>query len=385
MTAGRLATPPRIAAAPTTAPAVAARVRVCVAAPSLDIIGGQAVQARRLIDHLADVPGIEVGFVPHNPRLPGPLRLLQRIKLVRTVVTEVAYVARLVAALWRYDVVHAFSASYYSYLLGPVPAMLVGRIYGKRVILNYHSGEADDHLANWRSARWFARLAHEIVVPSGYLVDVFARFGLEARAVGNFVDFSGIAHRERPAPRPIFLANRNHEPLYNVACVLRAFARIQRVRPESELIVAGDGSERVRLEALAAELELRQVRFVGRVSPSAMAAMYDDADVYLNASNIDNAPLSILDAFAAALPVVSTNAGGIPYMVRDGETGLLVACDDDAALAAAALRMLDERGLALRLTRAAYGEVVGRWAWTAVRDDWARLYREHGAALAGEG
>lgn len=384
MTIGRLATPPRFTAAPSTA-AVAARVRVCVVAPSLDIVGGQSVQARRLIDHLGDVSGIEVGFVAHNPRLPGPLRLLQRVKLVRTVVTELAYVSRLLAALWRYDVVHAFSASYYSYLLGPVPAMLIGRLYGKRVILNYHSGEAEDHLANWRTARWFARLAHEIVVPSGYLVDVFARFGLPARSVGNFVDFTGIVHRERPAPRPIFLANRNHEVLYNVPCVLRAFARIQRARPEAELIVAGDGSQRGRLEALAVELGLRNVRFVGRVSPTAMAPMYDEADVYLNASNIDNMPLSILDAFAAALPVVSTKAGGIPYMVRDGETGLLVECDDDAALAAAALRLLDERGLALRLTRAAHAEVTGRWAWSAVRDDWARLYREHGAALAEEG
>lgn len=383
MSVGRVAAPPEPSTA-TARPAVAVRVRVCIVAPSLDIVGGQSVQAQRLIEHLRGVPGMAVGFVAHNPRLPGPLRALQRVKLVRTLVTEIAYVALLLRTLRRYDVIHAFSASYYSYLLGPVPAMLVGRLYGKRVILNYHSGEAEDHLANWRTAKLFARLAHEIVVPSGYLVEVFRRHGLASRAVGNFVDFTGIVHRERPRPRPIFLANRNHEPLYNVPCALRAFARIQGARPDARLIVAGDGSQRSRLEALARELGLRDVAFVGRVAPAEMAALYDEADVYLNASDIDNMPLSILDAFAAALPVATTRAGGIPFLVRDGETGLLVECGDDEALAAAALRLLDEPGLALRLTRAAHAECTSRYAWTAVRDQWASLYRAHGAALAGE-
>jgi len=75
----------RSAAAP---PRSARPLRVCVVAPSLDILGGQAVVAQRLMDRLRDDPELEISFVPHNPRLPGPFRLLQRVKYVRTIATS---------------------------------------------------------------------------------------------------------------------------------------------------------------------------------------------------------------------------------------------------------------------------------------------------------
>src|ERR671936_20524 len=123
--------------------------------------------------------------------------------------------------------------------------------------------------SSWRrSAVPAMRLADEIVVPSGYLVDVFRRFGLRARPIFNFVEVEAIPYRERGAPpRPVFFSNRNFEPLYNVACV-------------------------------------------GRVPPERMCRLYDEADIYLNSPDIDNMPNSIIEAFAAGLPVVTTNTGG---------------------------------------------------------------------------
>jgi glycosyltransferase involved in cell wall biosynthesis len=162
--------------------------------------------------------------------------------------------------------------------------------------------------------------------------------------------------------------------MYNVACVLRAFARLQREYPEAELVVAGFGSQREPLERLAAELGLRSITFVGRVSPDAMAEYYDRVDVFLNGSDIDNMPLSIMDAFAAGVPVVSTNAGGIPYLVRHGETGLLVDRGDDEALAAAAVRLLRDDALASRIGDAARKECVTCFTWDAVRGQWEEVY-----------
>ena len=159
-------------------------LRICILAPSLDIMGGQSRQAVRLMGGLRKEAGLRIGFIPHNPRLPGPLRVLQRPKYLRTVVTTLLYWGNLLTRLWRYDVVHVFSASYYSYLLSVAPAILIGRAYGKRFLLNYRSGEAEDHLRRWRrTAAPVMRLANSIVVPSGYLVDVFARFGLHARPI----------------------------------------------------------------------------------------------------------------------------------------------------------------------------------------------------------
>src|SRR5207253_3449426 len=104
-------------------------LRVLIVAPSFDILGGQAVQAARLMESLRLETSVEVGFLPINPRLPGVLRKLQAIKYLRTIVTSLLYCATLLARVRKYDVIHIFSASYFSFLLAPTPALLVARIY----------------------------------------------------------------------------------------------------------------------------------------------------------------------------------------------------------------------------------------------------------------
>jgi glycosyltransferase involved in cell wall biosynthesis len=358
------------------------KLRVLLVAPSLDILGGQAVQASRLLARLSREDDIEVSFLPHNPRLPGPLRKLQSIKYVRTVFPALFYVALLLARIPKYDVIHIFSASYLSFLLAPTPAILIAKLYGKKVVLNYRSGEAADHLKHWaRTALPIVRMADEIAVPSGYLVDVFEQFNLKARAVFNFVDTDRFRFRKRVPLRPNFLSNRNLEPMYNVACILRAFAMIQQRFPEARLTVAGDGSQRAELERLARELNLRGVEFAGRVAPQKMPELYDAADIYLNSSNIDNMPGSIIEAFASGLPVVTTNAGGIPYIVTDSETGLLARLDDHKAIAERAIRLLEDKGLASKIITLAHEE-CRKYNWDAVKRDWLDLYHEAGHDMA---
>jgi L-malate glycosyltransferase len=349
-------------------------IRVCIVAPSPDLVGGQSRQAELLVRGLSEDPAIDVGFIPHNPRLPGPLAALQRVKYVRTVTTSIAYWALLIARLWRYDVVHVFSASYYSYLLAAFPAIVIGKLYAKRVLLNYHSGEAEDHLANWRlTAVPTIRLADRIVVPSGYLVEVFARHGLAAESIYNVVELDLFPYRERSTVRPDFLTNRHHEALYNVPCALHAFAIVQQQRQDATLVVAGDGSMRRQLEVLAQTLALRNVRFVGRVSTEEMARLHATTDICINASDIDNMPVSIIECLSSGLPVVTTDAGGIPYIVHDGETALIVGRNDPAALATASLRLLDEPGLAARLGRNGR-DACRDFRWSEVRERWRETY-----------
>jgi glycosyltransferase involved in cell wall biosynthesis len=351
-------------------------IRVCLVAPSLSILGGQAVAAQRLLERLRKVPGLEVDFLPHDPRTNAVLRALQRVKYVRTVATSIAYVASLLRRLPRYDVVHVFSASYWSFLLAPTPAILLGKWLGKRVVVNYRSGEAEDHLRRWpRTSVPTLKRADAVATPSGYLVDVFARFGVGAESIANFVDPDAVRYRKRDTLRPVFLSNRNFQGLYNVPCVLRAFALIQARLPEARLLVVGDGPERGRVHATARELGLRNVEFIGSVRPTEMGRWYDAADVYLNASDIDNMPNSIIEAFACGLPVVTSRAGGIPYIVEHERNGLLVDCGDHSALAAAALRLLDDPALARRLIADGLADVERWYTWDAVGERWAALYR----------
>ena len=349
-------------------------IRVCIVVASTDILGGQAIQAERLLEGLSRESGVEAELLPINPRLPGPLRLLQRIKYVRTVVTSIAYIASLLVRLPRFDVVHVFSASYFSFVLAPAPAVLIAKLYGKPVLLNYHSGEAEDHLRRWpRTSLPMIRLADRVVVPSDYLVSVFANFGIKAERVLNTVDLARFRFRERNELSPVLLSNRNLERHYNVECTLRAFAIIQQRIPDARLIVAGDGSERNRIRALAVSLGLKNVEFLGAVAPEHMPALYDRAGVFVNASDIDNQPLSIIEAFASGLPVVTTNAGGIPDMVTDRETGLMVDRNDPEAIAEQVIQLLSDNVLALRLASRA-GEASHKYTWAAVRRDWLRLY-----------
>jgi glycosyltransferase involved in cell wall biosynthesis len=350
-------------------------IRVLLVAPSLEILGGQSVQARRLLALLSGEPLIKIAFMPINPRLPGPLHALQKIKYLRTVVTSLAYGAGLLAAAPRCDLVHVFSASYFSFVLATTPAIVIGRLFGKRVLLNYHSGEAPDHLQRWRhTVHPIIRMADGIAVPSQYLVDVFAGFDFNAVAIANLAGAGTYKNRTGQPLQPVFLSNRNLEPLYNVGCTLRAFALIQQRFPEASLTVAGDGNERASLVRLADELNLRNVNFTGQVHPDQMSDLYDQADIYLNSPNIDNMPLSVLEAFASGLPVVTTNAGGIPHLVTHGETGLMVPCNDHRALAAEAVRLLEDPALAAKIATSARHRSE-RYQPSAVKDDWLRLYR----------
>lgn len=296
------------------------------------------------------------------------------MKYVRTLITLVLYLARLAASIGRAGVLHIFTPGYLSFYLAPVPALLLARLLGKPAILNYHDGRAADHLAHSWLARRLMRLATTIVVPSDYLVEVFARFGLRAMRILNVAQTDSLTYRDRTAPRPVFLHNRGLASEYNPACTLHAFAIVQQRYPDARLTMAHDGPLRPALEALARSLDLRQTQFTGAVSPESMCALYDSADIYLMSPNADNMPLSLLECFAAGLPVVSSNAGGIPNMIEDRVNGLLFAPGDYQAMAACALRLLEEPGLASRLAADAHAQCA-KYSWSEIGPRWIVLYR----------
>jgi glycosyltransferase involved in cell wall biosynthesis len=239
--------------------------------------------------------------------------------------------------------------------------------------VNYHSGDAPDHLSSWRTAVRTLRWADAIVVQSPFLAQVFARFGLNVDVIPNHVDPDLLPFRERRPLQPLFLSTRALEPSYDVATVLNAFGTIQQQFPEAELKIVGDGSSREALEELSQELRLRGVTFTGAVDVARLADVYDGSDVFLNASTVDSMPLSLLEAFASGLPVVSTAAGGIPDLVKNEETGLLVPLRDPGSLAAAAIRLLREPDLSSRLAAAARAE-CSKYSWSATRPSWVALY-----------
>jgi L-malate glycosyltransferase len=346
--------------------------RIAVVAPSLEILGGQGVQACALVDFLKR-DGHDVKFIPVNPQFPRGLHWLRRIKFVRTIVNQLIYIPR----LWRLnqaDVVHVFSASYWSFLLAPVPAMLAARMFGKRLILHYHSGEASDHLSRWRFlVHAPLRLADQIVVPSMYLKDVFRNYGYTVQVIHNLIDIDRFHYRERKTLRPRILSMRNLESHYRVDLIVRAFALVKQRYPEATLTVCGYGSEEVRLRELVESMRLDGVSFAGRVDPQTVPDLYDAADIFVNASEVDNQPVSILEAFAAGLPVVSTDVGDVRTMLGNGSAGIIVPCGDEKSLARAVGSLLENPEYALTMTRHARNELA-RYSWASIGREWVEIY-----------
>ena len=349
------------------------KIKILLIAPALPLIGGQAVQAQRIVKNFQNEPHLQIDFQPINPQY---LPRLQKVKYLRTVLTALKYWFDLLRKLYKYDIVHIFSASYFTFVYVSIPALLIAKIFGVKTILNYRSGEAEVFFSGW--GKRFLPLLRKfdaIVSPSNYLVDVFAKFDVKASAINNFISREKYIFRDRVPLRPVFLSNRILEPLYNIDCILRAFKIIQNKYPEAALTVAHEGYDRARLENVVKELNLKNVNFVGLVAHERIAELYDSVDVYLNSPNLDCMPGSLIECFASGLPIVSTNAGGIPYIVENNRTGLLVALNDHKALAENALRLLEDDKFARKIIAEGRAESL-EYSWENVREKWLALYEK---------
>jgi glycosyltransferase involved in cell wall biosynthesis len=352
------------------------RLRVCIVAPSLRYVGGQSVQADLLLRHWQNDPDIDISLLAVDPPLPHALAWAERIPGLRTILREPIYFCHLWHGLKNVDVAHIFSASYWSFLLAPAPALLIARMKtrGSKTLINYHSGEARNHLQRFRSAKFVLSRVDKIVVPSGYLIDVFREFGLAASAVPNIVDLSQFRYREHVPLRPHLVCTRGFSPYYSVDVVVRAFAEVIKEYPDARLDLVGNGPLEPDIRKLVADLTLTGVNFTGVASRQKIGQYYDQADIFINASWLDNMPLSVIEAFAAGTPVVTTSPECMPYLVEHERTGLLSPVGDEKALAANVIRLLRDPVLAARLAQNAYHE-SRNYTWEAVREQWLNTYR----------
>jgi hypothetical protein len=256
-------------------------------------------------------------------------------------------------------------------------AVALGRLLRRPVIVNYHAGEAAEHLRRHPGiVRWVLRHAQRLVVPSAYLVEVFEGRGYATAKIPNAIDLDGFPPRPRRAPFLRFLCTRSLEPGYDIATAIRAFGLILSAEPRAVLTIVGGGSEAEALRRLVRELNLEdRVRLVGSVPHREIARFYRAADVYLNPAVIDNQPLSVLEAMAAGLFVVSTEVGDLRDLIGEGRGGVLVAPGSPAAMAAAAGRVIHDGPRFAAATEAARAALLEH-APTRVARRWVACYRD---------
>jgi L-malate glycosyltransferase len=349
-------------------------MKVAIVAASPRWIGGQGVQADALVRDWLNDREVNVRFIPIDPILPPRLSWVERIPVARTFARAPLYLTALWNGTKDVDIVHIFSASYSSFVISALPAWIIGVIRQKKTLFHYHSGEARDHLRRSQLARGVLRRADRIVVPSQYLSNVFREFDLKVEVIPNVVDSAQFRYRARQVLSPFLVCTRGFHPYYSVDVVVRAFNLLKKTFPESRLCLVGKGPVENEIRGLVNTLGLTNVKFAGPVSHSNIARYYDENDIFVNASWLDNMPVSILEAFASGTPVVTTAAEGIRYLVEHERTGLLCEPGDWRSLSENTIRLLKEPQLAAQLALNAYEE-SRQYQWEAVRIHWLDAYR----------
>jgi glycosyltransferase involved in cell wall biosynthesis len=331
----------------------------------------QTLQLARLLT----VDGVAVELAQTNtPYAPA---FAKRIKGLRALFRLVPYLWRIWRLAGKADVIHLMANSGWSWTLFAAPVIWVGWLRGTPVIVNYRGGEAREYLKN--SARWVKfslSRATRLVVPSAFLRQVFDEVGVAAIVIPNIIDPETFSPASAPRAELAFtvVITRNLEPIYGIDTAIRAFAlakgRIQGI----QLKIAGSGPQAKELERLVEQLGLTDcVTFMGRLERDEVVALYHGAHAMLNPSRVDNMPNSVLEALACGLPVVSTNVGGIPFIVEDGETALLVPPDDPVQMANALIRLCTDHALWAQLSESGCRE-VRQYTWREVSGRWLSLY-----------
>lgn len=337
--------------------------------------GGMAMQTRQLA-RLLENEGLTVDLLATN----GPYRpaFFSRIRGVRALFRLLPFLWDLWRLAGRVDVIHLMANSGWSWQLHSAPTLWMGWLRSTPVIVNYRGGEAQAYFD--RSFKWVRpslKKASATVVPSAFLKAVFERFGETTRVIPNIIDRE--LFRPRPAKshnRFTLVITRNLEAIYGIDTAIRAFAQIHAVDASVSLRIAGSGPEETSLRSLASQLGLAEVvTFEGRLDREGIVALYAEADAMLNPSTVDNMPNSVLEALACGLPVISTDVGGVSYIVTHRETALLVPPCDSAAMADAIREVINDAQLRETLSTNGLAQIE-QYTWPRVRRQWLDLYSD---------
>jgi glycosyltransferase involved in cell wall biosynthesis len=275
-----------------------------------------------------------------------------------------------------YEIAHIDVFSGTAFLFAEAVAGLLS-LLRKPYILTLHGGNLPAFGRQWpRRVERLLRSASAVTTPSRYLLEQMGKYRHDIRLLSNAVEVSAYSFRVRDHLRPRFVWLRSFHRIYNPTLAPLVLARLATRLPDARLTMIGpdkgDGSlEDVKRLAAATSAETRIV-FAGAVLSREVPRWLGAADVFLNTSNVDNTPVSVVEAMAAGLCIVSTNVGGIPYLLEHERDALLVPPGNAGAMADAIQRLFDEPGLAARLSRNARLKAE-QLDWSVVLPKWDEL------------
>ncbi|MCK4664765.1 MAG: glycosyltransferase family 4 protein [Bacteroidales bacterium] len=282
-------------------------MKVLVIANYKKSIGGISGQVEVLLENFNND---KIKFNLFNTKASNFCRLLSPFKL-------------LIKGL-KYDIFHIHGCSFKGFfpiILG----VIIGKVLNKKTIITYHGGGLQDFLdKHTRLIKYFLSKADIITVPSEFLQDILGKYSLNSILLPNVIREDNVEFKKRDIIRPYITVTRSLEAVYNIPLVIEAFMEIKKKYKNAKLCIIGDGSLKEKLKNKVKVLGIKDIEFVGKVKNSEIGKELNKSDIFINPTTKDSFSVSMFEAFACGLPVISTNVGAIPNYLIDGENGMLI-------------------------------------------------------------
>ena len=256
-------------------------------------------------------------------------------------------------------------------------SVFLAKSLGIDYYLYLHGGNLPSRLKkNPRLSAYLFNNSKKNIAPSGYLQDAFSKEGYQTEFIPNNIDISlyPFIHRESVSPKILYV--RAFSKVYNPQMAIKAFKCIFDEYPEATMCMVGpdkDGTLEV-CKNLCLNLGIdKAVEFTGKLEKKEWISRSKEFDIFVNPTNADNQPVSIIEAMALGLVIVSTNAGGLPYLINDRKDGLLCKVNDDKQMASCIKQLLEDKELASNLSKNAFIK-ADSYSWKNVKNSWEELF-----------
>lgn len=253
------------------------------------------------------------------------------------------------------------------------------RVFRKKYVAYLHGGNLPERIKNTPAAsRQVFKYSAANIAPSRYLQSGFESAGFKASFIPNFLSLDHYIFIERSVLRPRFLWVRAFEKTYHPEMTIRVFHEISRKYPDASLCMVGpdkDGSM-ANCRKLIRNLGLdNQVKLTGQLAKEAWIALAPEYDIFISTTNFDNTPVSLLEAMALGLPVVSTAVGGVPFLLGHGKTGMLSPAGNISAMVENIEQLIENKSFAREIACNARQQVTA-YDWKLVRQMWLNLLHQ---------
>jgi glycosyltransferase involved in cell wall biosynthesis len=249
-------------------------------------------------------------------------------------------------------------------------------------LLILHGGNLPRRLKNNpRLSKSLFQKAKLNIAPSRYLFEEFQQSGIKnLKYIPNSIFLENYSFKERKVLKPKLLWVRAFDEIYNPLLALKVLKDLLEYFPKGELCMVGPEKDKTFKECVNyAKTHNLPVEFTRKLSKPEWIKLSRNYDIFLNSTNIDNTPVSLIEAMALGIPIVSTNVGGIPYLLEHKKTGLLVSPGDEQAMLLAVKSLLNNPDLAEKLSRNARHQAES-YDWKTVKEDWKEVLKSVGSS-----